>query len=270
VNVPLLPTAYESPSLSAKGIGAAPAFELKFLIDEAAAHAVEAWAGQHLVLDPHGDPTLSGAYLTTSLYFDTAKLDVFHRSSSHKRRKFRVRRYGAAPWTFLERKSKWGDRVEKRRTTLPDEELPLLAHPMSLITWAGHWFHRRLQMRRLGPACQISYVRTAFVGACPESPLRLTLDRRIFGAPTKAWQIVPSSAGKPLLTGQVILELKFRNALPAPFKGLVGDLRLNPGPVSKYRLCVETWGSTNPKAADHEATHADTAFLPEASRIADA
>jgi hypothetical protein len=240
-----------SPSLASPGDGS-PAYELKFLLDEARAQKVEAWAQGRLALDPHGDPALGGAYRTTSLYFDTSELDVYHRAPSYKRRKFRVRRYGPAPWAFLERKSKWGDRVAKRRTAIPDGEVVLLTHPMSLVNWPGHWFHRRLLARRLGPACQIIYQRTAYVGACPESPLRLTLDRRVHGILTDEWSLAPSDGGLPLLTGQVILEFKFRLALPAPFKEVIADFRLSPRTVSKYRLCREAWGApASPrKAAD--------------------
>jgi hypothetical protein len=49
--------------------------------------------------------------------------------------------------------------------------------------------------------------------------------------------------GLPLLTGSVILEFKFRLALPAGFKELVQEFRLNPSPVSKYRLCRQAWGA---------------------------
>jgi hypothetical protein len=232
----------ESPSLASAGEG--PAFELKFLLDEAQAQEVEAWARGRLAPDPHGDAALGGAYWTTSLYFDTPQLDVYHRSPSYKRRKFRVRRYGAAPWAFLERKSKWGDRVQKRRTALPAAELALLAHPLSVLTWPGHWFHRRLLARRLGPACHIAYRRTAYVGAGAEGPLRLTLDRRVRGALTRDWGVSPLEPALPLLRGQVILELKFRTALPGPFKQLVQDMRLGLSAVSKYRLCREAWGAT--------------------------
>src|SRR5207302_7532649 len=118
--------AFESPSLAVRGGGAA--YELKFLLDETRAQEVEAWARLRLALDPHGDPALGGAYRTTSLYFDTPELDVYHRSPSYRRRKFRVRRYGSAPLAFLERKAKWGDRVAKRRTSVPEEEWPRLRH----------------------------------------------------------------------------------------------------------------------------------------------
>lgn len=235
-----------SPSLSSSADGAGPAFELKFLLDEARAREVEDWARRRLALDPHGDPALGGAYRTTSLYCDTPELDVYHRSPSYRRRKFRVRRYGAAPLAFLERKSKWGDRVAKRRTTVPEDELALLVNPLGLLSWPGHWFHRRLLARRLGPACRIVYQRTAYVGSCAEGPLRLTLDRRVRGILTGEWSLAPFEGGRPLLTGQVILELKFRLALPAPFKEVVTGLRLSPSAVSKYRLCREVWGVPSP------------------------
>ncbi len=239
---PLLsPAGIESPSLTSSGGGAGPAYELKFLVDEARAQQVEAWARQRLTPDPHGDPALGGAYRTTSVYLDTPGLDVYHGAPSYRRRKFRVRRYGAAPWAFLERKSKWGDRVAKRRTAVAEEELPLLANPMSLMDWPGHWFHLRLRVRRLAPACRVAYQRTAFVGAGADGALRLTLDRRLHGILTGEWSPAPFEGGPPLLTGWVILEFKFRLALPAPFRELVQDLRLSPSAVSKYRLCRRAW-----------------------------
>ncbi len=242
---PVTAVGFESPSLSSPVAGA-PAFELKFLLDEGQAQEVEAWAQRRLALDPHGDPALGGAYRTTTLYTDTPGLDVYHRSPSFRRRKYRVRRYGSAPWLFLERKLKAGDRVAKRRAAVPGEEISSLAGPMSLMTWPGHWFHRSLVNRRLGPACRIAYQRTAYAGSCPEGPLRLTLDRRARGLLTEEWNVDPFEGGLPLLTGQVIVEFKFRSALPGPFKELVQGMRLRPAVVSKYRLCREAWGAAPP------------------------
>jgi hypothetical protein len=241
VTLPSLSPHAESPSLAPRGDPHGPAFELKFLIDDALAAQVESWAARRLTLDPHADPALGGAYRTTSLYFDTPQLDVYHRATAYRRRKFRIRRYGAAPLAYLERKSKWGDRVEKRRTSLPEHELPLLLAPPTAEDWPGFWFQRRLMLRNLRPACKIIYHRTAYIDGTIAAPLRLTLDRNVRGILSSGWGLVPHDGGLPLLRERVILELKFRNALPVPFRELIADLRLTPGAVSKYRLCREAW-----------------------------
>ena len=254
-------TGIESPSLVSSVVGAASAYELKFLLDEQQAREVETWARRRLTLDSHGDPALGGAYCTTSLYCDTPELDVFHRSSNWPAASAWPAPLRLASGVFLERKSKWGDRVAKRRTLVPDVELPVLAEPLSVPAWSGHWFHCGLLLRRLLPACRIQYQRTAYVGTCPESPLRLTLDRRIRGILVQEWDVAPFEEGLPLLTGQVIMEFKFQSALPALFKELVQERRLNPSCVSKYRLCREAFGSRSSEpsgtgASDGEAADA--------------
>jgi hypothetical protein len=241
VTQPIAIPGFESPSLVV--LGGVPAFELKFLLEEARAREVEAWARRHLATDPHGDPVLGGAYRTTSLYCDTPELDVYHRAEAYKTQKFRVRCYGSMAWAFLERKAKQDDRVAKRRTPVPAEDLALLAHVEVPAGWTGRWFHRNLQAYRLLPACLVLYQRTAYAGWGPEGPLRLTLDRHVQGRLANQWSLGPGEGARPLLAGQIILELKFRIALPAPFQALVRDLHLCPGIVSKYRLCREAWGA---------------------------
>jgi hypothetical protein len=233
-----------SPSLVEPGEGEGPAFELKFLVEDAQAREVEAWASARIMLDPHGDPSLGGAYRTTTLYLDTPALDVFHRSPSFKRSKHRLRRYGSEPRVYLERKAKDGDRVRKQRNAIPDEELSLLAAPLSVTTWPGHWFHRRLLDRGLRPSALVVYHRTAYVGSGADGLFRLTLDRRLRGSRIGEWAVPAEEGGLPLLTGQVILELKFRLALPVLFKDLVQSMRLGPSLVSKYRSCVSAWGAS--------------------------
>lgn len=241
MNPSLTPVALPSPSLGSLG-QAGPAYEIKFLLDEQQAQEVEAWARRRLAPDPHGDPALDGAYRTTTLYFDTPERDVYHRSPRYRRSKFRVRRYGAAPWTFLERKSRWGDRVAKQRTQVRAEEVALLGNPLPVATWPGHWFHSRLLERRLRPACHIVYQRTAWAGSSADGALRLTLDRHVSGTLTDASHLEAAEGGLPLLAEQVILELKFHAALPMAFKEVVQSMRLSPRAVSKYRRCRQAWG----------------------------
>jgi hypothetical protein len=253
---------HPSPSLATSaGPGAPrlpPAFELKFLVDAALALQVQSWAAQTLRLQPDSHADATGAYATTSLYLDTPQLDVYHRSPSFRRRKFRVRRYAMTPWVFLERKTKSNDRVSKRRSSVGEDELGSLALPMSLETWPGNWFHRRVVVKGLRPACRIAYRRTALVGTCAEGPLRVTLDREVRGVLSDDWRLLPFEGGVPLLTDRVILELKFLRALPLPFKQLVSEFRLEPAPVSKYRLCREAYGIAAP-ASSRPATSSEAA-----------
>lgn len=228
----------QSPSLRA-GNGEAAAYELKFLLDEAAARAVELWARQRLLPDPHGR---DGTYRITSLYCDTPQLDVYHRSPGYKRSKYRVRRYGETAEVHLERKRKKGERVRKRRVMLPLADLADIDAPDPEPGWAHSWFLRQVRRRGLRPAARVGYDRTALIGQTAEGAVRLTLDRNLAGEPADGWALPAVEAGWPLLPGGVVLELKYQAALPAMFRELLAGLPPARGRGSKYRLGVEAWG----------------------------
>src|SRR5690606_22012896 len=116
------------------------------------AAAVQAWAHNSMQPDAYGDPQRGGAYETTTLYLDTPEHDVYHRSRQHRRRKFRLRRYGEEPRIYLERKTRRGDRVQKWRSDVPLDELAALHTSDYLAGWSGAWFHERVQARALRPA----------------------------------------------------------------------------------------------------------------------
>ncbi len=207
--------------------------------------------------DCHGEPQLGGAYRTNSLYLDTPELDVFLRSPWYRRRKFRIRSYASSSGLFLERKTRRGDRVSKRRSEVTHAELAHLTSPEPRPDWPAHWFHRRVHKRRLVPACLIAYQRTALVGSDPDEGLRLTLDRNLVGQMTDAWSLPLPEAGRPLIADRVILELKFRAALPALFKQMIGALQLTTSGVSKYRLCREAWQTPTAQATRSTAERRD-------------
>ena len=78
-----------TPSLSlAKSRGA---YELKFLVAEDRAREIMDWARTHLAPDPHSDSESNDGYRVNSLYLDTPKFDVFHRTGFCGRRKYRLR-----------------------------------------------------------------------------------------------------------------------------------------------------------------------------------
>ena len=219
-----------------------PAFELKFQLDEKQAREVARWAQQHLHLDPHGLPELGNAYRVHGLYFDTPALDVFHRSTGYKKKKYRLRRYGANAHIFLEQKRKSAGRVAKRRVQVEEAEVQRLRDEPIDPAWNGSWFQRRITVRKLAPSCSISYQRQAYFGQNGEGPLRLTLDRNLRSQLADGWTVTEVVNGMPMLPDQVLLELKFRRHLPALFKTLMQDLSLTPGTLSKYRLAIQTLG----------------------------
>jgi len=219
--------------------GSVPAFEVKFLVTEAEAVQIEERLRSRLAPDPHADN--NGAYRVTSVYFDTPAWDVYHRSDKHRRRKYRVRRYGTSPTVFLERKSKKEQRVRKRRTALPLAELTGLSGE-GPSDWPGAWFARQVTARGLRPVCRVSYRRVALVGTCPDGPIRVTFDRTAHGGPANGPTPECVVDGHALLHTEVIVEFKFLASMPVLFKDVIDGLRLGPRPVSKYRRCVEAVG----------------------------
>jgi hypothetical protein len=233
-----------SPSLFGPGAEAesATAFEVKFLLTEDQVSALCAAIAGKLALDPYADPALGNAYLTTSLYTDTPSFDVFYRTPGYNRDKFRVRRYGVGGPVFVERKTKNGEKVRKHRSKIDAREIADLAAPSLNGEWAGEWFHSQLIEKHLKPVCRVAYERVAYTGVSEGGVVRLTLDRNIRGVLAGEWSLEAVGAVPPLFADRVVCEMKFRNAMPALFRGIVADLALTPTPVSKYRLFVQSAG----------------------------
>jgi hypothetical protein len=231
---------FVSPSLLPQA-PATRAYEVKFLVAETVAAEIKAWALERLKLDPHADPA-TGTYEVTTLYLDTPHFDVFHRAKDLKDAKYRLRRYSLGREVYLERKTRRKDRVEKRRTAVPVEELSRLGEATLLPGWAGEWFWEDVRARAFAPVCRLTYERTAFFGESDHGPFRLTLDRRIRGVASHDWGVERvDGEGRRIAPESVVCELKFRSAMPAAFKALVARLGLASSGVSKYRrACVAT------------------------------
>lgn len=233
---------FESPTLHPWTPGEPPAYEMKFLLDELVARNVELRLRTKLVSDPFGDPQLGNAYRVSTMYCDTAQLDAFHRVGAHRRRRYRLRRYGVEPHIYLERKTRRGLCVRKRRTAIDRGDLPLLGQELAAADWPGRWFHEQRCRRGLHPVCCLFYLRTALVGADDDGPLRVTFDRDICGLPADRWSFPSSDHAVPVLPAHVVCEFKFRRALPGLFKAILHDLQLAPTGVSKYRHCLHMLG----------------------------
>jgi hypothetical protein len=216
----------------------ASASEIKFVVDGDTGSRIRQAARECLAPDPHASGANGDQYLTTTLYFDTTELDVYHRRGSYRRAKFRVRRYGDGEVVFLERKLRTAEVLSKRRTTIPLEDLPQVSESALDAPWPGQWFQDRVRLRKLSTACQVSYLRTARVGRTESGPIRLTVDDDVRAAAAGSLAFSDDRAATPV-TDRTIVELKFAGAMPALFRRLVEDFVLAPARVSKYRLAVE-------------------------------
>ncbi len=245
------------------------ASEIKFLIEPEVADQIRNWARLNLAADPHAAGPRGDEYRITSIYFDTADFDVFHRKGSFGRSKYRIRRYGEANFAFLERKLRTRRFLTKRRSIVRLDELERLGRgarePGRRTSqppgqgWAGHWFYRRLNFRELAPVCQISYERTARVAMTANGPVRLTLDHELRAMPTDSIRF-QEGQGMWVLPAHVVLEMKFLVALPSAFKYLVEEFALEARPFSKYRLAAQSLGLVKPADAQQEirTPHSDT------------
>jgi hypothetical protein len=214
--------------------------EIKFLVTEATGLQIREWVRDRLDADPNGTGPSGDEYRVSTLYLDTAARDVFHRRGSYGRSKFRVRRYGDEPRVFLERKLRTGSRLAKRRTDIPIETL----HLLKTLEAGGNdtrWFRERVSIRQLAPVCRVSYQRTARLANTPDGRVRLTLDHRLTASLADAFSLdgAPPAA---LLTGQMILELKYRGTMPAVFRELADTFAITPGRASKYRVAADALG----------------------------
>ena len=232
------------------------ASEVKFVVEAATGARIREWVRANLEPDPYGGGPFNDEYRTARLYFDTVSGDVFHRRGSFGRSKYRVRRYGAASFVFLERKLRKPGILVKRRTTVALDAIARLSGPKSDPDWPGDWFHRRLLLRQITPICELSYSRTARFARTAEGPVRLTLDEDVRVLPANAPQF-SGMPGQLVVPDQMILELKYRQHVPAIFKRLVEEFGLEPQRASKYRLGMTALGDTRfALAATGAASHA--------------
>ena len=229
------------------------ASEVKFLVPRPVGLAIRDWARQRLSADSHGSGAFADEYLVSTLYFDNPDYDVYHRRRSFGRSKLRIRRYGERGEVFLERKLRRPGMLAKRRTLVDLDALARLEQGET-GSWDGGWFHRRLLLRRLRPVCEIAYHRVAREGRVASGPVRLTLDERLQVQPADRL-VFSGGEGLQILEPSMILELKFRNEVPAVFKELVAEFGLHPSAASKYRLGL---AALDPARTNGRGDHAMT------------
>lgn len=231
---------FQSPALAANTQRSADAYEMKCLLDEATANALEQLLSPQLQIDQFCATAPEGQYRIITLATDTQDFSVFRRSPGFGQRKFRVRRYGSESWGYLERKTRRGNRVRKMRSRIDLSELTKLTEPAleESDSWEGDWFRTAVRQRLLQPTCLMSYERRAWFGNSENGPVRLTFDRNLLAGMTTGWSTDASGLSMPVTNGMVICEFKFSDAMPVLFKSAIQQFGLNPGGFSKYRNCL--------------------------------
>jgi hypothetical protein len=221
------------------------ASEVKFVVDPSTGSAIRDRVRDTLAPDAYAAGPFADQYQSTTIYFDTEDYAVYARRGSFRRAKYRIRRYGESDAVFLERKLRTSDSLSKRRTIVRIEDLPLVSADAPDTAWVGRWFHQRLMMRKLKPACQVRYLRTARVGMTDYGPIRLTIDEQLVSSPSDGLEFKSFDGAAPM-TSSMIVEMKFRGPVPTAFKLIAEEFALEPVRVSKYRLALE---ATRPEVA---------------------
>lgn len=247
----------------------ARARETKFVADVDRAEAIADWMRARLDPDAHGQGPHGDEYTTSTLYFETEAFDVYHRRASYGRSKYRIRRYGSMDAVFLERKFRTERLLAKRRTLVPLDEIQKLGCAASNPHWDGHWFHRRIRLRRLEPIVQLSYTRIARVGQSPTGPIRVTVDTGLRILPLPDLAFLPG-CGLPFLEQSCIVEVKYQVAPPALFKELAAAFRLDVQKISKFRTGLRALDYPLQREPDEQVPHAaGSAETDPAGRYAD-
>lgn len=184
-----------------------------------------------------------GCYEIRSLYFD----DEYDRCMDEneagidRRRKYRVRTYGADPSVIhLEIKEKQSGKTKKQSCDLlrgeaeglMDGSLPLAFDeraPLNLL-------QMKMRCERMRPKAIIAYERTAFV--YPAGNVRITFDRNIAASRRCEDFLQPTMSGLvPVLPGGVhILEVKYDELLPPFLAACLETGCLTQTAFSKYYL----------------------------------
>ena len=215
-------------------------YEIKYVVDRAAAKRFEADLAPYMHRDPHLDDA-NPAYRVNSVYFDSADLRCFWEKVDglRFRRKVRIRSYGkqTPEKAFLEIKQKIGMTTQKRRSPYPMSDLlDRLVHRSggSLEGEVGEEVELLFYEHGFEPKVLVAYDRTAFMGTTDAS-LRVTFDRNCRYRQKRLFELDSMRNAEYFLHPSLrIMEVKFDNLIPRWLVSLIRKFALSPIRISKY------------------------------------
>ena len=235
-------------------------YELKYIIQEAAAREIRAFARNHLMPDPYAKASLNYSYNIYSVYLDSPGLALMNQTLEGLKNRFklRVRFYDNDPAhpVFFEVKRRVNDVIVKVRGKVRRDAADRLMYPH------GAWPDRSdlanpdddrgftalskfCQLRdKLGcvPQVLVAYNREAWC-APEDDSIRLTFDRGLEAAPyhpdrTFRLERDESWVRPTMRNPGVVLELKFTDRFPNWMREMVQTFNLFRTSMAKYVTCA--------------------------------
>jgi hypothetical protein len=227
-------------------------YEMKYLITEIEAAAIEEYIRPFLPPDRYSKLQRGGQYPIVSLYLDSPDLQLCRESLTGLKNRFklRIRSYTDEPEypRFFEIKRRINRVIVKSRARVMDRDVPILLSGRSLPPQgyttdevALSQFQFYAAGIHAGPSVLIRYMRQAWESTS-ENRVRVTFDRALCYKVTHEPQVRLGGSGwqcNALTIGQVILEIKFTGSYPAWLVRLVADFALEARSISKFATSVE-------------------------------
>ena len=219
--------------------------ELKFNIGLDEYHVLKQRLASILELDPHAGP--DGRYNIRSLYFDDFRNSALFEKQAGvaRRKKYRMRIYNYSDeFIKFERKTKLDHYVMKDWTRLTREEadkmiagdVEFLADSEDRLLKA---FYLECRRNLLRPVVLVDYHREAYVH--PVGNVRITFD---MGLHTSLGAVALFDRDSPTMgvdeEYNIILEIKFDDALPQHILGLFPSTIRPRSAIGKYAICRES------------------------------
>jgi len=227
-------------------------FELKYLITESEAAAIDHYIRPFLPPDRYSKLQRGGMYPIVSLYLDSPDLHLCRETLTGVKNRFklRIRSYTDEPEypRFFEIKRRINRVIVKSRARVMDRDVPVLLSGRSLPPQgystdeaALNQFQLYMSSIHAGPMVLIRYMRQAFENTS-ENRVRVTFDRQLCYKVTREPQVRLGGSGwqhNAVTLGHVILEIKFTGRYPEWLARMAAHFNLEQRSISKYATSIE-------------------------------
>jgi len=227
-------------------------FEMKYLVTEIQAAAIEMYIRPFLEPDRYSKLQRGGHYPIVSLYLDSPDLRLCRETMTGVKNRFklRIRSYTDEPEypRFFEIKRRINRVIMKSRARVMDHDVPILLGGRSLPPQgfttdeaALNQFQLYLASIRAGPMILVRYKRQAWESTS-QNRVRVTFDRELCYKVSHEPYVRFGGSGwqrSDITMGNAILEIKFTGTYPLWLSRMVEDFNLELNSISKYATSVE-------------------------------